>query len=93
MQSTPGNTSKTPHHQVPDDKSDGGVSREDSEEEGLYIARAQLQRLVIAKETLERHGHMNEACGKVFYKCEHELRLEKQRSMAQTTIEDNFTKK
>ena len=78
---------------VPDSASDAELSGDDSEEEELYSVRKQLQSLAIAKETLERHGHLTEACSKAFYNCQHELRLEKQRGLAQTNIEDFFSKK
>lgn len=67
---------------------------EGSEDEELYPnATVQLQSLNAAKATLERHGHLNEDYRKAFYECQRALRLEKQRSMTQTTIEDHFGKK
>lgn len=65
--------------------------REDSEE--VYSFDEQLKSLAIAKATLERCSTLNACCVKAFTQCQLELRLQKARSMKQTTIGDFFGKK
>lgn len=75
------------------DESDFKLSETDSREVQLYTVRAQLQSLPVARETIERHGVMDDACKMASHDCHQELMLEWQISMAQTTIEDHFVKK
>lgn len=44
-------------------------------------------------ETVENYVDMKGALGKSFYNCQYELRAENQRSMAEITIEDPFSRK